>query len=173
MTRLALQARLARIETTRRLVLERAAVLAPERLTARPGHDKWSILDILEHLVLAERDVFGDLAAAGVRLPPRRRFRDYVSFVVVMAVLRFGIPVRAPSRGMLPTGARTLDDLRQDWEESHRRLRALIDAGDRTVTGGAIFRHPVAGPLTMHQALAMLEVHLERHRRQIVALEGR
>jgi len=172
MTRLDLMARLTRIEATRRLVLERAAALTSERLTARPGHDRWSMLDILEHLVLAERDVFGDLSTAGARQPQRRRVRDHVSFVVVMAVLRFGIPVKAPSRGMLPTGARTLDDLRQSWEEHHRQLRALIDGGTRAVTGGAIFRHPVAGPLTMRQALAMLEVHLDRHRRQILALEG-
>jgi hypothetical protein len=42
MTRLDLLARLTRIEATRRLVLERAAALTPERLTARPGHDRWS-----------------------------------------------------------------------------------------------------------------------------------
>lgn len=173
MTRSALNARLTRIEATRRLVLERAVAMTPERLTARPGQDRWSILDILEHLVLAERDVFGDLAAAGARQPQRRRVRDHVSFVIVMAVLRFGIPVKAPSRGMLPTGGRTLDELRQSWEEHHRQLRALVDGNDRTVTGKAIFRHPVAGPLTMCQALAMLDVHLERHRRQIGALEER
>ncbi len=34
-----------------------------------------------------------------------------------------------------------------------------------------LFRHPIAGPLTTAHALRMLEVHLDRHIRQIDALE--
>lgn len=168
-----LHERLHRIETKRQQLLTRAGAMEAERLTARPRPEKWSTLEILEHLVLAERDVFGDLTAAAPRQPRRRRVRDHLRFVVVMVVLRFDIPVRAPSRAMLPTGARTLDDLRQAWEAHHGQLRALIERGDRTLTRGAIFRHPVAGPLTLRQALLMLEVHLDRHTRQIDALEGR
>ncbi|NNK61829.1 MAG: hypothetical protein HKO98_01365, partial [Gemmatimonadetes bacterium] len=32
---------------------------------------------------------------------------------------------------------------------------------------GAVFVHPVSGPLTTRQAIRMLRVHLTRHERQI------
>lgn len=54
-------ARLYSIETKRILLQQRVSELEPHVVSARPRPDKWSILEIVEHLVLSERVVFRPL----------------------------------------------------------------------------------------------------------------
>jgi uncharacterized damage-inducible protein DinB len=159
--------RFTRIEQKRAVLLDELSSLGPDRLAAHPVPGKWSILENVEHMVLAEEDVVGDFAALD-ELPERsRRLQNRGLRIVVMFILRFGIPVRAPSRAMLPTGERTLDELRPAWEDNHRRLRAFLAGLDRAGANRAIFRHPVCGPLTVVQGIRMMDVHLARHTGQI------
>ncbi|MBT8402296.1 MAG: DinB family protein [Gemmatimonadetes bacterium] len=61
----------------------------------------------------------------------------------------------------------SFDELRAAWEESHRGLRRHVIAEGEGRISGAVFVHPVSGPLTTRQAIRMLRVHLTRHERQI------
>ena len=162
--------RLRAIEAKRSRLIDRVSGLEPARLTRRPGPEKWSILEIVEHLVLAETDVFGDLDTLGERRSRRRQPRDRLLYPLVMFILRFGIPVRVPSQGMVPRGERRLDELRAEWEANHARLGAWIRASDPGSLERPLFVHPVAGPMTTTQTLKMLDVHLGRHDRQIMAI---
>jgi hypothetical protein len=166
-----LDERLRRIEDKRAALLSRVEPMAEEALCARLRPGKWTIQEIIEHLILAEEDVLIDFDGLNTLHAQARRFRDSISYVVVMFVLTYDIPVKAPSTAMLPTGGFCLDELRERWEENHGRLRQYLVGLDSAAARRAIFRHPVAGPLTVHQALRMLEVHLDRHTRQIQALE--
>jgi hypothetical protein len=68
---------------------------------------------------------------------------------------------------MVPTGKRSIDESQRDWDEHHRSLRAFVEGLDRSGLQRSIFRHPVTGPLTVSQGIAMMEVHLDTHTRQI------
>ncbi len=164
--------RLRNIDSKRTTLLDRAASLEPSRLTAHPRPGKWSILEIIEHMVIAEEDVLGDFATLDRREHRPRGLRNRLLYRLVMFILTHDIPVRAPSRAMIPSGDRSLAELRARWEENHRLLRRYVEALDEAGTKRAVFRHPVTGPITVSQALHMLEVHLDRHTRQIRALEA-
>lgn len=162
--------RLRSIAAKRARVITLVAGLEPSRVVAHPRPGKWSIAEIVEHLVRSEVDVFGDLSQLDQRAPQPRRTRDRIRFVVVMCILRFDIPVRVPSHAMRPTGGRSLPELLAQWEANHDRLRAWVAASAPSLLKRSLFRHPVAGPLTTAQSLRMLEVHLDRHVRQINVL---
>lgn len=163
--------RLRRIEAKRTELLDRAAALEPEVLRARVRPDKWSIQENIEHLVLAEEDVLIDLENLDLLPTQARRLKDRLLYFVVMLVLRYDIPVKAPSEAMLPSGKLSLTELRTRWETNHARLRRYVEDMDASALRAAVFRHPVTGPLTPPQAIRMLEVHLDRHARQIRELE--
>lgn len=159
--------RLERIEALRDALLAELDEVPPDRRTVRPGPDRWSPVEIVEHLVLAERDVLGDL---GPGEPTPRRWPTLVHRIrygAVWAVLRFGIPVRTPSRGMDPTGERSPSELREAWVEGHRRLRRFLEGLDREGRRRPVFHHPVAGPLTPGAALRLMETHMRRHAGQL------
>jgi hypothetical protein len=156
----------------RRALLDELAALPPESLRARALPDKWSILEIVEHLVLAERFVLGGMPPAAELKERRRSLRNRCIYPIVIFVLRFSIPVKVPAKRMLPTGQVSLADVRTAWDENLRWLRAYV-AG--LAPGGgrrAVFLHPVAGPITLTQALRMDQLHFATHLRQIRRLQA-
>lgn len=159
------------LDAERQALLARVAAAGPEALDrqARPG--AWSVREILDHLVTAERVILGGLADPATLEAARPAPGEHLRRALVWAVLRFRIRVKVPSRRMLPQGGRDFAALQAAWEENLAWVRAFLEAGgaDR----GAVFRHPVAGPLTLGQALAMDRLHLGIHARQIARiLEG-
>ncbi len=167
-----LRARLADIDRRRLALLDELEGMDPALLARRPRADRWSIREIVEHLVLAERDVLRGMPDVSALREGRRGLRTRLAYPLVMSVLRFGIPVRVPSRAMVPAGDIPLAELRAMWDENHRWLREYVDGLDRRGLRRAVFRHPVTGPITVRQAVAMLDAHLKRHRGQIRQVLG-
>ena len=166
-----LDKRLQAFDEKRRALLDEMGALDPATLVARPLAGKWSMLEIIEHLVLAERAVLQGLPELSRLREQERRLKHRFSYAIVMVVLRCGIPVRVPSPAMIPQGDRSLGELRRLWDESQEWLRAYIDRLDRRGFRRAVFAHPVAGPLSVEQALHMGQVHLDTHVRQIRRLQ--
>jgi hypothetical protein len=148
-------------------LLDQVEALSAERLVARPIPGTWSILEIVEHLVLAEREVLQNLAEPSELVARRRGLKAHLAYPMVMVVLKCGIPVKAPSPRMLPKGNTSLADLRRQWDESQRWFRSYVNALDREGFGRAVFAHPVAGPMNVGQTLHMGQLHVATHSRQI------
>jgi uncharacterized damage-inducible protein DinB len=160
-----LLARLDRIDGVRRALLADVEALPAPLRRAHPVPGKWSVLEILEHLVLAEEAVLRQFRApAGAG---GHSLRDRVMYRVVMFVLRFDIPVRVPARAMVPGGGAELAELRERWDTNFQALREAVAAMGEEAPRRPVARHPVAGPMTAGQALAMLDVHVRRHGRQV------
>jgi hypothetical protein len=166
-----LDKRLQAFDEKRRALLDEMGALDPATLVARPLAGKWSMLEIIEHLVLAERAVLQGLPELSQLREQEGRLKHRFSYAIVMVVLRCSIPVRVPSPAMIPQGDRSLGELRRLWDESQEWLRAYIDRLDRRGFRRAVFAHPVAGPLSVEQALHMGQVHLDTHVRQIRRLQ--
>jgi uncharacterized damage-inducible protein DinB len=160
-----------KIERIRSELLGRLEMLDPSLLAQRPEAGRWSIGEIVEHLVLAERDVMPGLFDGSKLQTRERSLKDRLAYHLVMLLLRSPIRVRTPSSGMAPSERRSLNELRKMWEENHTTLRAFVESSDSSQQRAALAFHPVAGPMTLRQALRMLEVHLSRHVRQIRNLE--
>jgi DinB family protein len=155
----------------RQRLLDEVERLEPERLTAKPLAGKWSILEIVEHLVVGDREVLQGLPKPSALVDRRRRLRDRVGYRMVMFVLACHIPAKVPSPRYLPQGQSSLPDLRRDWDEMQQWLRSYVERLDRGDPAKAVFGHPIAGPMTMQQVLDMGKLHLATHTRQIRRLE--
>ncbi len=87
----------------RRSLLGEVERLEPERLTAKPLPGKWSILEIVEHLVVGDRDVLQGLPDPSALVDQPRRFKARVGYRMVMFILACHIPAKATPRH-LPRG---------------------------------------------------------------------
>lgn len=162
--------RLDRIEELRDALLREIAALPAESVARRPAPDRWSILEIVEHLLSSEQSVLAGMDDASTLRPRRRSLRSRVGYGVVIAVLALPVRVAVPVAAMAPRGGVSLATLSHAWREHHRVLRRHIEAVLAGRVTGAVFTHPVAGPLTTGQALRMLDVHVKRHAQQIRAI---
>lgn len=154
-------------EKKRISLLDEVEALDETRLRARPIEGKWSILEIIEHLVIAEREVLGGLPKYDALADQRQSLRNGLMYRVVMFVLRYGIPVKAPSKKMLPQSELSLADLRRRWDENQQWFRTLVEMLDEEGLKKAFFRHPVSGPININQAVEMSLAHIDSHTRQI------
>jgi len=164
---MSLNRRIRKLKETRAAVLDSLQDLPPEKLVARPRADKWSILEIVEHIALAEREVLRGLPDPALLVGRPRRLKHRVRYLLVLSVLKARIPVRAPSPAMLPQGGLDLEEVRRLWDEGQQWLQSYGDGLDAAGRRRAVFRHPVAGPLTVAQAIQLNQIHIDGHARQI------
>jgi hypothetical protein len=155
----------------RRLLLDEVESLTPQRLVAKPLPGKWSILEIVEHLVLADRDVFQGLPDPAQLVDRKRELKDRVSYPITMFMLACHIPVKVASPRMMPRSQLSLVELRRDWEAVGQWLESYLDAIEPEALAKAVFAHPIAGPMTLQQCLHLGDLHLATHTRHIRRLE--
>ncbi len=155
---------------SRRALLEELEALDPATLAAKPRAGEWSILEIVEHLVLAERAVFRGLPDPSSLVARARGPAAHVRYFLVTVALKSPLAVDVPSPAMVPRGGLSLADLRRAWDDNRDWLLSCLEFLGPAGVRKAVFEHPVAGPLTVEQAIRLGRVHLERHIRQITAL---
>jgi len=141
--------------------------LDDDQLRRKPGPGKWSILQIVQHMVLAERDVMQYLPEPKDLIAHTRGLRARILYVAVLLILRWNIRVPVPSEGMVPDGNTSISELRHQWDENLRWFRGYLDTLEPEDLERAVFSHPVAGPLTTPQAGKLAQFHFDAHLRQI------
>jgi hypothetical protein len=138
-------------------------------------HRRWDSPDVAADVV--------DIAGPGARLvrdegaerfdvlpllvEQNRDLGNRVRYALVLFILASGIPVRTPSPATVPQGDRGPAELRRLWDESQRWLRLCIAALGPGAGRKAVFEHPIAGLLTVSQAVRLGQVHVDGHVRQM------
>lgn len=165
--RMRLNLKLHKINQQRRALIDRLQELPDDLLSTRPLPDKWSIIEILEHLVLSERDVFQGLPKPADAISQQRKPSDRVAYWIVLMALGLRIPVKAPSPKAIPTGRTSFAKLRRQWDCNYEWLESYVKELPGDNFNDAVFSHPIAGQLTLEQAIRMGQIHLALHMSQI------
>jgi hypothetical protein len=162
-----LKIRYAALEAKRQVVFELLYTLSADQTTFRVGPGRWSILMVLEHVVVAEERLLADIQRAATAGPAGSTPKSPEAFHMVIKVLEKDIPVEVPLPELEPTGAVSLDDLIGRWEAARTGLRQALEQIPPEIQTAPICRHPVAGPLDARETIELLAVHLDHHLRQI------
>jgi hypothetical protein len=135
----------------------------------RPAGDRWSVLDCLEHLALAEDYLCNQLVAGIANAPSPNEARE-ARIVAIGTDRSRRIPAPDISR---PTGR---------WLSITEAMDALLAARARTVAFVERFDgdlrawkvvHPIAGVVNGYEMLLMIAVHPVRHAQQIDEIRAR
>ena len=159
-------------DQNRKALLDDLERLNDDQLRRKPGPNQWSILQIVQHMVLAERDVMQYLPEPEELISRKRGLRARIFYLVVLLILKWNIRVPVPSEGMVPDGNTSLSDLRQQWDENLRWFRGYLDTVKPKDLKRAVFSHPIAGPLTGPQAGKMAQYHFDVHFRQLEKVQS-
>ena len=148
-------------------LLQDLSSLTDEALNFKAGADKWSIVEVIEHLVMAEENMLAQLtgAASAATLDPQDRSAK--NFHIVIKVMTKDIPVDVPDESMEPHGQFPLEELLGRWDDTRQKTRAYIDGINSGNAGDLVYRHPFAGPLDMAETLRFIDVHFDNHMRHI------
>jgi len=139
------------------------------QLGFRPVPGAWSMVEVTEHLVLAEeRSLLGVLKGPqpGTWVTPVAQFR----MAMVRLVLASSLRVKVPVPTVVPEGTATLAELEARWEAARRGVNAAFEPITAADAGAARFRHPLAGWVTAREGLGFLVGHIGHHARQLTRI---
>jgi hypothetical protein len=164
-----------RLEETRSRALGLLEGLGAAPLNRSPGSGRWSALQVLHHVVESEAGTLGYVrkkmqAGAGL---PRSGVASRLRRATLQLALALPLRFRAPAVAASVPDAIDPDDLRARWAEVRRAWRELLDGFPSELEGRLVFRHPVAGRLSLADTLAVLQAHLEHHVPQVKRALGR
>jgi uncharacterized damage-inducible protein DinB len=156
----------------RRATLEQAVAAVPSPLRERrPGPDRWSVAEILEHLTIVEGRIarllderVAEARAAG--LGPEHSTSPVEPTVDVATLLDRSKTIAARENS-LPQGGLDASAALAALTERRRELRDTIVAADGLALGDVIIPHPRLGPLNVYQWLVFIAAHEGRHTAQI------
>ncbi len=141
--------------------------MSPAELAARPAAGGWTVLDVVQHVIIVEELVLRALPTRPGPLPLTQRIRSGLRLTALRIYLRSGGRVQAPTPAILPQGSVPLEELRARWDHTRAGYAtALASFGPEDLLR-PMMKHPIVGKLTPVQTLTFLGTHLTHHGRQI------
>ncbi len=143
--------------------------LDDEQLNRQPQLNKWSVIQVLFHLIQSDRLVTayvlkkmraeGELAKTG--------FRTWFRTVLLQVALRGPFKFKAPPMVAQVPDFETLAVIKSAWSQANQDLYNLLASFPPHLVGREIFRHPYAGRLNLHQTLDFMADHFAHHLKQV------
>ncbi|PRY12295.1 DinB family protein [Pontibacter ummariensis] len=158
-----------RLEKCRNMLLDELEGLDDALLNSPPAEGKWSINQTMAHLVLVERRML-DYVQYKLKQQeafPEASFSQGLKSLLLKLALQSGKKFKAPDVVATVPDNIALATLRQEWDEVRFRLEDLLTELPVHLLNKCLFKHPVAGPLTMFQTLTFVQDHFNHHLRQI------
>ena len=132
----------------------------------QPAPDRWSLLMVLQHIVLGEQGIRPTEAELGQN-PVHQQLTPGNMFEVVMDVLEKDVPVEVPEPFFEPDGSMDFDELSALWDRERKALGNLLESVTEETVNDVMFSHPATGPLDPVRTLQLAVAHFDSHRRQI------
>lgn len=166
-----LQAKFVAIEKSLDQLVAELSKYPAEVLQKKPGQGAWSVLDILQHLMIAERGSFAyvkkktsypdSLEKAGLS----DHYRKFLLYIF----LRLPIKVKAPtvvSETQFDLNI-TFERLMDDWRGLRQEMKGFLDHAPSEWNNKLTYRHGFAGRMTFDGMLMFFRDHHVRHKKQI------
>ena len=147
-----LRRRVDRLDHERQALLEDLEALTAEQVAFTPGPGKWSISQVMEHLVISEREIFKCIPEKPQKGRSITSLQNRICYILVVMVLKLGLPVPVVSHEMELAGRSSMTELHRQSNENHRWLRSFAEEISSDDLDRPVFCHPVAGPLTLAQS---------------------
>ena len=156
------------LETQKAALLNIFASLPPARLHFSPAPGSWSAIQVLDHLQKTEHGIT-TLVVQTVPNPHKQSVSELVKSTLLRGLFLLPSRVKAPGSApqILPGEGLELPVIAERWAGTRLRLADVIAGFPPQTHPLGVFRHPVAGWMTMGQTLAFLSAHITHHNYQL------
>lgn len=143
-------------------VLRAAESLPDGLLNRKPAPDKWSPMQVLEHLNLMENYIAKNLSRQ-IASPANEKTMKKPIQLTVSRMIKVDAP--AP---LVPTGEFiSLEDMKKRLNESRIFLNSVYDGTTEDVLNSKSMPHPVFGKVPLIQWFPFIGLHEKRHLKQL------
>jgi uncharacterized damage-inducible protein DinB len=145
----------------------------PEDVYTNSSTGKWSIAQIVTHLLTSERLSVGYMKKKSLGI---EKLEDSgLKQAIVSGILKISqrMPFRYKAPGVIVENtpeALSAEEVIRRWDKSRSDLRQFLQDMDDTHSRRLIFKHPVGGMLNAQQAMKFMYEHINHHLPQIKRL---
>lgn len=156
------------LERCLKVVLDATSGVTPEAATKRAG-DRWSVVEIVEHLQRAYAGTAKGLERCLEKNTPLATPSTFKQSLQAFALINLGYfpEGRQAPKHVIPTGAIPLPEVIEGVKQDLARLDDAAGWARRVFGGARVLDHPILGALTVDQWLRFHLVHTRHHEKQI------
>lgn len=157
------------LEDQRLALLQSVSQIPKDRLNRHPD-GKWSVNQIIAHLISAERLSVSYLnkKIQGIETAPDTGIAEELKMAALIISQRLPLKFKAPRVVVENTPAETnLEELSGEWARVRADLKLVLERIEERHIKRKIYRHVRAGMLNIQQALQFLKEHVGHHAPQI------
>lgn len=142
-----------------------------EQLNRQPGPGQWSALQVVHHVMRAEKLSLAYIQKKLSYKPalPSVGFTWYWRRIVLWLATHVPVKLKAPanvSTEFLPEQSKLAETI-AEWKQVRTELRSYLESLPNELFHKIIYRHPIAGLMPLEGMLYFFRAHLERHFKQI------
>jgi len=157
------------LESVKEKYLKLIDGLDNETLNLKPERKKWSIAQILFHVIKGEQYVLISLLNS---LKPETKiktvgFSASIKSFVLNFLLKTNFKFKAPDTAQKVPNAVNTEELLNKWDEIRIKLKEACVNMPKNNYNKGIFKHPYIGMINLNQSLQFLLFHLNHHVKQI------
>ena len=141
-------------------------------LNKAPGPGKWSALQTLRHLIMAEDSSLSYMRKK-LQDPDRSgksNFSTRFRAALLIGWFKLGMKAKAPPAFANIDPNQDRDTVLADYSRVRRELAEILDQVPDALVDRELFRHPLAGRMDLASALTFFRSHFHHHHKQIVEM---
>ncbi len=158
------------VEREKDRLMDHVSALSPEDYFRTPAPGKWSIAQIMTHLMTVEQLSLQYLKkkSLGISKVKDSGMMEEVRFRLYSAVFRLPLKLKAPKVILDNTPeALPLSELDIQWKRLRNKLKTFLSTIEDKHIRRLIYKHAFAGRLDVMQALRFFIEHMHHHQPQI------
>ena len=152
-------------------LLEELKYYSEDQLNRKPGEGKWSVIQVMHHMLLAETGSLNYIQKK-LSFSPELKKKGILTASRKLALwffLKTPFKFKAPegvSGENLPEFAGFWDTAKQ-WKEQRTKLKSFLATLPPELYRKEVYKHPFAGRLDLSGMVDFFDGHFDRHHKQI------
>ncbi len=160
------------IEKERKTLLEKLAGFDDEKLNEKPKPDKWSVLQVMNHLIKSEKlsVVYIKRKVNGNSDLKRTSFKSKINAFLLRIGLLLPLKLKAPANVSDLPDYDTFENVKANWDKTREMFLSIIIEMPDEMLEKDVFKHPSIGEMNIVGAVDFFDSHFKHHRKQIYSL---
>ncbi|MFO7448125.1 MAG: DinB family protein [Ignavibacteriaceae bacterium] len=157
------------IETERLDITEQVKKLPDKELNRKPAEGKWSVLQIIFHLVKTEKIAVISIQK-GIQKKEKHAawtLRSLINNALLNIILKTPVKIKAPPIVAKVPDTYNLNELLVQWEKSGKALKETAEEFTPELMEINVFPHSYLGDMNITKTFKFILEHLKHHKRQI------
>lgn len=162
-----------KLEQSRYDLLHLTEGYSEQQLNFKPEDGQWSMAQVIKHLALTETQILqyvqrriekGSLQEAN--------YKSWIRYMLVKLVLRYKKKIKAPRQVASPPNEVNSIEVKKEWETLRVQWKNTLELMQPEQVSKNIFRHPMAGDMSISHTLGFMDEHVRHHMAQIKRIRG-